>query len=398
MRLGRPNPARVGALILALAVGVAGACAKDADAGPTAELDGWRRGDVWRQPDVAGAYDRVAVRGHLDGISWVTRAGDGGAGLAHWEMASDGSVERTALAMPPDPVAIPIDVAGDLQGWAVVAVTRDQPTGHNTGLVAWRASLGEAPAAAEPLAMPEDGLPDRVVVGRAHGTSIVAGVTQGDLVTWLHDGDSGGWQTGRPDLGPDVELVTADLAGDSDRFLLAGVDADGRGHLWSSTDGVAWTALDGDLPSGLASVRLLGPLAVGETAVGWLAAGGEDAPFSGPSVQIQRVNGEAVIDEGTIRAEDVDVPAVSVAGAAVSPDDALVVVGAAWPEPGHRSPMLWVRLHDGWQASRQTGLVDRTDHELRAITSDWSTSMTAIVTPFPQHVDVEAWEWRAPGS
>lgn len=402
--LGHRPTALASLLASTLLVGVAAGCSSGD--GPPGETSGWRRTEVRRHHDVAGAYDRVAVEGHPGGVAWLTWDTGAADALAYWELDDDQRSHATTLRMPDDPVLIPVDVATDREGWLAVAVTRDRPNGENTGLVAWRSRSRSDP---RPVRLEVSGpgldVPERVSAGRLRGISVVAGVVDGSVVTWIHDGDDGdegddrGWRPTLPDLRFPGDLVTADLASDGERFLLAGVDTDGDAHLWTSTDTRTWEPITGDaMPSDTGSVTVLGPLGRGEVAIAWVAAGGDDAPRSGPGVTIQRLAGGEVAGEGTIEADpDAGTIEVSAAGATRSPEGNLVVVGAAWRRAGERAPMVWVRDGDRWEPTDQPELVGRVDHELRTVTTTSDTAMHAVVTPFPSHVDVEVWEWHADG-
>src|SRR5690606_28636667 len=161
-----------------------------------------------RHHDVAGTFDRVAVATHHDGLAWVTRGRGATDTLAYWEARGAGRATDTALPMPDADTVIPVAVATDLEGWTAVAVTRDRPDGHNTGLVAWASRSGSPPEAAS-LSLPDGDstVPPRVRAGRSRGTTVIVAVADGAPVTWVHEGGAGGsWRTVQPDLGIDTDL------------------------------------------------------------------------------------------------------------------------------------------------------------------------------------------------
>jgi hypothetical protein len=317
------------------------------------------------------------------------------------------------LAAPGVPVLIPIGVATDGQGWVAVAATRDRPNGGNTGLMAWPprppssspSSGASAPSPAAPaprgqaLALPRPGLPqpEAVNAGRAAGTSLVAGVAGGDVVAWRSTDDGRRWQGSVLDLGVDADLTAIDLVGHGSALVLAGVDADGGAHLWTSPDGLTWNPVPADdLPSGVRSVTLLASLDQDQLALAWLAGGESDDSSSartGTTATVQRFDGSRIIDEGTIEARpDAGIPTFSLDGATLSPEGRLVVVGTASPEANTGVPMIWLRDGDTWEPSPQRELAGRVDYQFRAITTTPNGAMVGLVTP-ATHVDLEVWRW-----
>jgi hypothetical protein len=412
------------ALSVALAVT---ACAEEGETPDTAllaagELEGWELAQEYPH-DATLPYDQVAAAPAPDGLVWVTRAGDasgdtggsgsgtagtsttagttsaaGAAGAAGGEdglavYAVSGGQEATEATLGPAgsaAVTIPVAVAADEATWAAVAVTRDQPNGGNTGLVAWRSGGGEA-RPAEVLAPVGEGVPAGVTVGQAGGASVVAGLVGGEVATWVSG--SGGWTAGRPQLDVDGGVLNARVVGVGDRFLLAAVDTAGTPHLWSSPDGLSWTALAlPDAPDGLASVGMLSALGDGEAAVGWLAGEvtGDDVPREGTAVTVQAVAADGTVaDAGTIEAAPGDgVELVDVNGA-VRSDGWLVVAGATIDDVGTARPAVWASANGDWARSTQDGLVDRDDHDVRALGTSGGATYGLVASR--TSVDVEVW-------
>jgi len=376
----------------ALAVASLGAACSQGDP-RWPELTDWERAEVWAHDDVVG-FDRVAVATGPNYVAWLTRAAGAAEELAYWELRDGETVDDTELAMPDAPVVIPLAVASDYDGWVSVAATRDSPRGDNTGLVAWQRG-GPRPRP-ERLEAPERGaaVPSAVNTGRAGDTALVAGVADGQVVTWTsHDGDD--WRSDTPDLGVEAEMATIDVLGDGDRVVLAGVDVQGRAHLWTSIDGETWLTPEvDDLPTGVGSVTLLGQLDDGELAVAWLGQGqDETSPRRARAATIQRFAGEDLTDEGAIGARDDDgIPRFSLEGATLSPEGRLAIVGSAGGGGDTVAPMLWVRDGDRWEPSDQPELTRLLDRELRAVTTVGDV-MVGVVTPAPRHIDVELWRW-----
>jgi hypothetical protein len=383
------------------------------------ELHGWERVETLPHADVI-PYDRVATTAGPNGVAWLTWASRRDDVLAYHEVGEGDEVRETELAAPGVPVLIPIGVATDGEGWVAVAATRDRPNGGNTGLMAWQprpsggsssSSAGSSgasapsPAAAAPrgqmLALPRRGLPqpEAVNAGRAAGTSLVAGVSGGDVVAWRSTDDGRRWQGSVLDLGVDTDLTAIDLVGHGTALVLAGVDADGGAHLWTSPDGLTWNpAPTDDLPTGVRSVTLLASLDQDQLALAWLAGGeGGDSSSArtGTTATVQRFDGHRVRDEGTIEARpEAGIPRFSLDGATLSPEGRLVVVGTAAPEARSGVPMIWLRDGDTWEPSPQRELAGRVDYQFRAITTTPNGQMVGLVTP-ATHVDLEVWRWSA---
>jgi hypothetical protein len=374
------------------------------------ELRGWERAESWPHPDVV-AYDRVATTAGPDGVAWLTWASGRDDTLAYREVVDGGEPTETELEAPEAPVVIPLGVANDDEGWVAVAATRERPNGENTGLMAWQPVSSAAPPRGQLLAPPEPGLPAPVGVnaGRAAGTDVVAGVAGGQAVAWISN-DGGRWEGTVLELGLAGDLAAIDLAGHGDELVLAGVDADGGAHLWTSPDGRTWEpGPTDDLPSGSRSVTVLGSLDEDELALAWMAGGDSDgesgggsgggsggaaiAPRAGTTATVQRFDGRSVADEGTIEARpDAGIPTFSLDGATLSPDDHLVVVGTASPATETGVPMIWLRDGDAWEPSTQRELAGRVDYQFRAITTTSDGQMMGLITP-AAHIDLELWRW-----
>jgi hypothetical protein len=407
----------VGLLAVVVGVAVAGCSKSDPQ---FEELRGWERVETMPHADVI-PYDRVATTAGPNGVAWLTWASRRDDMLAYHEVGEGDEVQETALSAPGVPVLIPIGVATDGDGWVAVAATRDRANGGNTGLMAWQprpsgasgssASTGSpssgasapTPAAAAPrgqmLALPQRGLPqpEAVNAGRAAGTNLVAGVSDGQVVAWRSTDDGRRWQGSVLDLGVDTDLVAIDLVGHGTSLVLAGVDADGGAHLWTSPDGLMWNpAPTEDLPQGVRSVTLLASLDEDQLALAWLAGGeGDDSSSArtGSTATVQRFDGRQVIDEGTIEARpEAGIPTFSLDGATLSPEGNLVVVGTASPEARTGVPMIWLRDGDTWEPSPQRELAGRVDYQFRAITTTPNGEMVGLVTP-ANHIDLEVWRW-----
>lgn len=382
--------------LLATAVAVAAVGCSESDP-QFAELRGWERVEVWGHQDVVD-YDRVAVTSGPGELAWFTRARGNTDTLAYWTSSDAESASQIEVAMPREPVVIPVAVANDTDdGWVAVAVSRDRANGENTGLLAWQS--GGSPPRAQRLRPPERGIgvPSRVEAARIGGVDVVTGVVDGQVAAWRDTG-TGRWQGDVLDLDVDGELVTSDLASDGERLVLAGVDRRGGAHLWTSPDGQDWQPLAGDLPGGVGSATLLGPVAPGELLVAWLEArvpeNGDEVARSGPSATVQRIAGDRARDEGVVEARPDDGWSdLSVTGAALSPDGRTVVVGSAWRSADELTPMVWLRDGDSWEPTSQPELASRLDYELRAVATSADDRMVGVVTPAPRGIDVEVWRW-----
>lgn len=364
------------------------------------EVDGrWERTGTWRHADVT-RYDNVAVGAQGGTVAWLSRrARDETGALAYVEIRQGEDPVETEVPTPAEGVVIPVAVATSEAGWAAVAVTRDVAHGENTGLVAWRGSSGRAGEVSPGEVLPRLGAvvpPESVSIGRSTSTTVVTAVLDGAALTWDTANDRPGWEAAQPGLGLDDDLVSLRVVGSGDRLVLAGVDATGGAHLWTSTNGDSWDALASDrLPDDAGAVGVLAPVDDGQVVVGWLDDG-DTAPFSAPAAMIQVVDGDDVAEEGRIEAGGSGEARVDVSGATTSPDGRLVVVGAAIEGNGAASPMVWVRDGDDWTTSGQGDLVGRLDYELRAVTTTRDDTMVGLVTPVG-HIDVETWRWEPGG-
>lgn len=389
----------------------------DGDRRPAEIRGAWERGEVQAHGDVFFSFDRVAVGSSADTVSWVTRRTRGDTGeLAYSEMLA--GADATSVDLPVadggPAVLIPVGVAADAEGWAAVAATRDQPRGDNTGLLAWETRRTNARAPEVPPGVPlvpppgVTGAPRLASIGRANGASLVAALVGGEVVLWSLPegaGENGGgaapplaaWEASQPDLDLDGELTHLQVTGDGERFVLAGVDGEATAHVWTSTDGESWeAAADDRLPRDVGAVGLLTPVGTGEVVVGWLADE-DSAPANATRATIQRLAGDDVFDAGAITSDaGARIDRVDLGGAALSPADRLVVVGAAVRSSGDRTPMVWVRHGDDWTPTRRPELTSRLDYELRAVTTTADGDrMLGIVTGVA-HVDVETWRWHPP--
>jgi hypothetical protein len=381
----------------------------DDDRQPPPEVGGsWERGAVRAHGDVYFGFDRVAVGSGPEALSWMSRRERGDTGqLAYSEVLAGADATSTDLpvAAGGPAVLIPVGVAADAEGWAAVAATRDQPRGDNTGLLAWqvRRTNGEAPQVPPGATLvPPPGVsgpPQLASIGRANGASAIAALVGGQVVVWsLPEGPTGApWEVSQPELELDGTLVHLQVTGDGERFVLAGVDDRGRGHLWTSRDGRTWQALPDDRPpdGGVGAVGLLAPLDEGQVAVGWLADE-DSAPANATRAIVQRLEGDRLVDEGAIsRDTGNSIDRLDLGGATLSPAGRLVVVGAALRASGDRAPMLWARDSGTWASARRSDLTSRLDYELRAVAIH-DERMVALVTSVA-HVDLETWNWRPPG-
>jgi len=408
---------RRGAGLALLAAGLAAATfACSSGSGDPPEARGrWDRIDRWEQRS-SFDFDRVATTSSPDAVAWFTRQpqADGG-GLAYWEIRDgedavempvplDGAAAGDAVT--DEQVLIPVAVATDDEGWAAVAVTRDRPAGENKGLMVWQSRLAgdDEVAPGEVLPLPDGaaGPPASVSVGRSADTIAVAAMYDGDPVIWhrsgnrTRPGDGDEWEVSYREIGTGPgDLVSLRMIGDGRRLVLAGVEDDGTAHLWTSTNGRAWDAIAaGDLPARAGAVGLIAALRDGHALVGWLDDE-DSAPWNATSATIQQLEPDGdVLDRGTLEAEpDVDIDRVHLTGATLSPDDRLVMVGAAVRADGVSTPMVWAEEDDAWHASSQANLAGHLDHEFRVVVSAGEDRMVALAAAL-SHPDVEAWRWR----
>lgn len=372
----------------------------------------WDRIERWEQRS-SFDFDRVATTSSPDAVAWFTRQPESeGGGLAYWEIRDGEDAEAVPVRVadadaPADQVLIPVAVATDDEGWAAVAVTRDRPAGENKGLMVWQSRLagGDPVAAGELLPLPDGatGSPASVSVGRSADTIAVAAMYDGDPVIWYRSGDRtqpgddpAEWQVNYRELstGPG-SLVSLRMIGDGRRLVLAGVEDDGTAHLWTSTNGRAWDAVAADdLPAEAGAVGLLAALREGHVLVGWLDDE-DSAPWNATSATIQQLDPDGdVVERGTLEAEpDEDIDRVHLTGATFSPDDRLVMVGAAVRADGVSTPMVWAEDDGTWHASGQENLAGHLDHEFRVVVSTGDDRMVALAAAM-SHPDVEAWRWR----
>jgi hypothetical protein len=401
---------------------VAGVACSSGSSEP-AEVSGrWDRIEHWEQRS-SFDYDRIATASSPDAVAWFTRqpANQGG-GLAYWEI--EGGGDPTQVDVPVGAavtvtdgvgaasvggrrrsVVIPVALATDSGGWAAVSVTRDVPRGPNTGLMAWQARAGaSAVRPGRPLVPPRPGLgpPESVSVGRSIDTIAVAALYDGDPVIWTRQADKGRtddsgdpWRSGFRELdSARGKLTSLRLTGDGDRLVLAGVSADGTPRLWTSTDGHRWTTVDAArLPSRAGAVGLLTSLDDGALLVGWLDREAS-APVNATSATLQQLDRHnRLVGEGTLTADRArHIDRVHLTGAARSPDDRLVVVGAAVGADGVSTPMAWAQDGDRWMPSRQATLAGHLDHEFRVVVR--ADDRLLAIAAGMAHPDVEAWRWR----
>lgn len=379
------------------------ACASESES--SLVLDGtWERMDVWEQR-TSFDHDQVATGSSDDAVVWLNRSEDDAERLTYWEIRDGEDPVDLELPTPVGTILIPVGVAADSRGWAAVSVTRDQPNGANTGLVAWHGPSGRSDdvQAAQPLTSPagQAAPPSSVSVGRSAELLVVAALYDGGPVVWSRQGadaDVDAWQSSADgvDLGlaSGTSLRSLRVVGDGERLVLAGVDGAGQAHLWTSADGSTWEAVESDdLPEAAGAVGLLAPLDKGSVAVGWLDDE-ESAPWNATAATIQRFTGDTLTDEGTIEAApDDDIERLHLTSATLSPDERLTVVGGALRPDSDRTPMVWVQEDDSWPATDQDELTGHLDHEFRAIVTTDDDRMVAVATTL-SHPDVESWQWR----
>ena len=437
-----PRPALRAVAIVVGVVVLAGTAACSSgdeapDEPPPEVADSWARTDVWEHSDVL-AYDRVAVGASPDTLAWVTRRGQGDTGaLAYAELRGNGEPTAVDLADPTPPAAppgappaaaaagsdqvlIPVATACGDSLWAALAVTRDSPRGDNTGLVAWQgarspdgfragtggsAGAGQAAVPATRLPLPDgvDGVPEAAGAAVMDETAVAVALVGNDPVVWHSTGDGSAAAADRwvavdgLDLDVTGDVVSLRVSADAERFVLAAVDRSGHARLWTSTDGDEWSAVEaGNLPDSSGGVALLNPVSGGRIVVGWFSTGdGEAAPNSAAEITVQSVDGDQLVDEGTVAADDEhNMARVDVNAASLSPDDRLVLVGAAVRPSNEVVPMVWAQDGDRWTASEQTELAGRIDYEMRAAVPT-RDALVALVTN-RTHIDVESWHWQRP--
>lgn len=411
-------------LVAAMVVAIRGGGGSDADEVPPEVQGGWERTEAWVNRDIFD-YDNVATSSTPTAVAWFTRRDSGDReALAYWEIRQGRAPTKIEVPTPADEAVIPVAVASQGGRWASVAVTRDAPQGPNTGLMVWTGhSAGvDATESTESTAStdrdvaeghrlrPPPRLADPVQSVSAavlDGGVVVAALADGRPVLWSRsaqaaEGSNQSWQSSSPRLGLDDELTSVKVASDGERMILAGVDTEGQARLWSVRDALSavrngWEPISADLPDDAGAVDVLVPLADGRLVVAWL----EDensAPFNATGTTVQRLQGDDLLDEGRIKAEDSQVSGIAarrvdLAGATLSPEDRLVVTGAALRSNGTASPMVWVRDRGSWHPSPQAELVNRLDHQLRSIVSAPDDTMVAVVVSL-SHIDVEAWRWH----
>ena len=393
---------------LTLLAATAGACASKSKT-PLVDDGAWERIEVWEQRS-SFDYDRVATAANHDAVAWLGRDADDSAALAYWELRDGEDKSSITLPTPSVPVLIPIGVAVDDEGWAAVAVSRDKPNGANTGLLTWHGRVGQRTdvAPAQPLTPPAwaTSPPESVSVARSNDRLAVAAVYDDRAVVWSMQDDpvasgTGAWESDAE--GADLGLSGAGssgldslrIVGDGSRLVLAAVDGDGAAHLWESTDGSSWSEVgSGSLPKRVGAVGVLSLLGKDDVAVSWLADE-EGAPWNATSARVQRIVGDRVVDEGTVKATPDDgVDQLHLTSAVRSPEGSLVVVGGAVRSSGAHTPMVWLREGGTWHPTKQAALTGHLDHEFRAVVTTRSdNAMVALATAL-EHPDVEAWQWR----
>lgn len=381
------------AVALALGVALPAACADEGDAPDPAdlasgELEGWTEVESYAGTETH-EYDQVAAAPAPAGPVWFTRDG-GSDDLAVWTV-SGGQVGAAAVETPAG-VSIPVAVAADGGGWTAVAVSRDRPDGTNTGLLVWR-----LPGVASQEARPESlsvarGVPTSVTAGRTEGISLVAGLVDSTVSTWVSRG--GGWTAGEPDLGIGP-VASVRVTGTEAGFALAAVARDGTPHLWTSPDGLSWSRVDvSDPGASLAAVAMLAPLGP-EFVVAWLpGAVADEAPRDATEVLVQQVAGTEVTDLGTLAADpDDDIERIDLNGAARR-GEWVLVAGTAIAADGSVRPGLWAGAGGDWGLSAQDDLVDQPGQEFRTLAASDDGHLHGLLTE-RGGVDVEL--WRAPG-
>lgn len=415
---------------LLLAVACVGETDTDDDGERPPELAGWRRGGVHGHADVL-AYDRVAVADDPESLAWLTWARGVDRHLSAYVWVPGGATVETQLAMPDvsslplgstadgtEPVVMADAIAVDGTSWTAVAAVRNAPDEQTNAFVAWQgdteSTAGDeqvAPALLEPPEGTRPGAPGAAVrsgdatVVAALTTDIVADDPAGyapvtGLATWTSTGGAP-WEVAAPDLGLDTPLVSIGLAGDNTRIILAGVTDDGRAHLWTSSDGKAWTAVDQGLPDEVAEVDVVTAAADGTVAVAWHPrdADSERLEADRSASLLHTLTAGGLVDRGAVAfADDVDLERVDIQGVVEVADERLVLAGAGHPGTGYEPvPVVWAQDGDDWAATAQPQLVGRLDFEMRglAMATDRDgdgTGLRAIVTGWG--VDVEQWEWH----
>ena len=396
----------IGVVVCAAGFGLAGVADSSGDEAPPPEVSrGWQRTDAWPHPDVV-AYDNVAVGSGLNTVAWFTRRGHGDVDAVAYREIKDGDdAVELDLQTPDTGVVIPVAVAIELDRWTAVAVSRDTAEGPNTGLMAWTGgsldggpiSTGSAlqlPAASitadEPLA------PKTVSAAQLGETSVVTAVVNHRALVWRSTDAGASWSSPSLAGGADDALVSVKMASDGERLVLAGVEAAGPAHLWTSTDGESWDeTTTARLPDDVGSVGLLAVLEPGRVAVGWLDDE-PSAPFNATSMVVQVLDGDGLSQEGRITARDTGSQRVDPSGASLSPSGRLVVVGAALRANGTATPMVWVRDRNRWQPTEQAELVARFDYQFRAVATTRDGRMIGLVSAL-NHIDMESWLWQPDG-
>lgn len=418
------------ALLLAVACG--GDTDTDDDGEQPPELSGWTRSLRVGHGDVV-AHDHVAVAGDGTSLVWVTWARDSDSMLSASVWTPDTSDGGAALAMPEasslpvlqaagdsGPVVVPHVAAISGTTWTAVATVRDQPGEEKSGLVAWQgdtdASSGDR-VAPSVLTLPDGRQPahPRTAVGRVGEVTVIATLTSEvatddpeeyyrptGLTMWRSTG-GGEWIEATPRLGLDAPLAGIGLTGDGAQLVLAGVDREGRAHLWTSPDGTDWDEVTDELlPTDVAGVGTLTTAREGTVAVAWHLGDLDHDPLGtfGGASRVQTFSDGRVDDHGNVTFDqDAPLRQADIRGVVARPDGRLVVAGTAQTREGDDPvPMVWTQVGDEWVASEQTEFTGRLDCAMRSLAADGDDAdagLRAVVTCFT-HVDVEQWQWQTP--
>ena len=427
---------RIPAAALVLALVLTAACGTDSDGDDgerPPELSGWTRSLRVGHEDVI-THDHVAVASDGTSLVWVTWGRGSDPELSVKTLGPAAESKGEGLAMPEasslpvlqaagdsGPVVIPHVAAISGTAWTAVATVRDQPGEEKkSGLVAWQgdtaASTGDR-VAPSVLTLPDGRQPahPRAAVGRVGEVAVIATLTSEvatddpeeyykptGLTTWRSTG-GGEWVEATPQLGLDAPLAGIGLTGDGAQLVLAGVDREGRAHLWTSPDGTDWDAVTDELlPTDVAGVGTLTTAAEGTVAVAWHLGDLENDPLGtfGGASRVQTFSDGRVDDHGNVTFDrEARLGQADIRGVVARPDGRLVVAGTAQTREGEDPvPMVWTQVGDEWVASEQPELTGRLDCAMRSLAADGDDAdagLRAVVTCFT-HVDVEQWQWQPP--
>ena len=425
---------QAGAAALLPALLLAAACGGDTDTDDDerpAELSGWTRSGVFGHADVVD-HDHVAVAGDGTSLVWITWARGSDSELSTYLSAPDANLDGAPLAIPEasslpvlqaagdnGPVVIPTAAAISGTSWTAVATVHDQPGEQKSGLVAWQGDIDAPPGdrvAPSVLTLPDGRQPahPRAVAGRVGEVAAIATLTSEvaaddpeeyykptGLTMWRSTG-GGEWVEATPHLDLDAPLASIGLTGDGAQLVLAGVDREGRAHLWTSPDGTDWGAVTDDLlPTDVAGVGTLTTAAEGTVAIAWHLGDLENDPLGtfGGASKVQTFTDGRVDDHGNVAFDrDARLGQADILGVVARPDGRLVVAGAADTREGEDPvPMVWTQVDGEWVASEQPELAGRLDCAMRGLALDGDEAdagLRAVVTCFT-HVDVEQWQWAS---